>query len=148
MTYSFKAARILSRYHLKEGTKRFFGWLPFVLFLTSFGLFATIFFPAIGHRLANHLTHQPEEFTLSGQVLIRANDAPATPPTAANGARVEIGGFATTTDSAGSYRVQFWTPQRDSVTVVLRFRNTITIEMLQLPSTGNHWTRDWVLEDQ
>ena len=148
MTYKFKTARIRSRYYLQQATKRFFGRLPFVLFLVSFGLFATVFFPAIGHRLAHRLGNQPEQFILAGRVSIATNDASDTPAKPANDVRIEIGGFYTATDAAGAYRLQFWTPQRHGVTVVLRFRNTTTIRTLRLPSTGNEWTRNWVLEDK
>ena len=148
MTYKFKTARMRSRYYLQEVSKRFFGWLPFVLFLVSFGLFATVFFPAIGHRLAHRLSTQPERFILTGRVSIVTNDTSDTPAEPANEVRIEIGGFFAATDPAGAYRLQFWSPQRHRVTVVLRFRDTITIRTLRLPSTGHEWTRNWVLEDK
>ena len=148
MTYTCKAARIRLRYWLQEANKRFFGWLPLVLFLVSFLLFAIVFFPAIVHRLADRLTHQPEQFTLAGRVFVSSPDAAATPPALAKDVRIEIGGFATTTDAAGAYRLEFWTPQRRDITVVLRLGDTTSIRMLRLPSTGDQWTRNWILEDQ
>ena len=147
MTHTCKAARIRLRYYLQEANKRFFGWLPLVLFLVSFVLFAIVFFPAIVHRLADRLTDQPEEFTLVGRVFVSSPDAPGTPAAPAKDVRIEIGGFATITDAAGAYRLAFWTPQRGSVTVVLRLGDTTSIRMLRLPSTGDQWTRNWTLED-
>ena len=148
MTYGPKIGRILFKYYLREAAKRLFGWLPFVLFLASFGLFATVFIPAIGQRLAHRLADQPEQFTLSGRVLFDATDATDTAPVLATDARIEIGGFTTTTDATGSYQLQFWTPQRQSVTVVLRFRGTTTIKTLRLPTIGNRSTRNWVLTNR
>ena len=145
MTYRLKAGWILFKYYLREATKRLFGGLPFVLFLASFGLFATVFIPAIGQRLAHRLGDQPEKFTLSGRVLIDGADATDTVSTLATDAQIEIGGFITTTDAAGTYQLQFWTPQRRRVTVVIRSRGTTTVKTLTLPTTGNHWTRNWLL---
>ena len=147
MTHKCKAACIRLWYYLHEANKRFFGWLPLALFLFSFVLFAIVFFPAIVHRLADGLAHQPEQFTLVGRVFVSSHDASGTPPAAAKDVRIEIGGFATATDPAGAYRLEFWTPQRDSVTVVLRSGDKTSIRMLRLPSTGDQWTRNWVLED-
>ena len=148
MTYTLKVARIQSKYYVRKFFKYWSGWVPSLLFLLSFALFSIVFFPALANRLANRLSHHPEQLTLSGQVFASASSAHAQPFSLATDARLEIGGFSTTTDAIGTYELRFWTPQRDNITVVLRFGNSTTIETLSLPSTGNRWIRNWVVSEE
>ena len=147
MQYRFKAARIRTRYYLMDLAKHVLGPLPSVLFLLSFLLFAITIFPTTAQRLADRFANQPEQLTLSGRVYIRSATIEKNPSTPADSTRVEIGGFSTTTDATGSYHLSFWTSQRDNIAVVLRLGRITTVERLNLPSTGNHWTRNWVLTE-
>ena len=111
-------------------------------------LFSIAFIPAIGQRLAHRLTSQPEQITLTGHVFVRSDNDPDNTPISVNAARIEIGGFSTTTDATGAYELQFWTPQRQYITIVFRIGSVTTIKTLNLPSTGNQWIRNWVFEKE
>ena len=148
MKYRFKAAYIRSRYFFYETRKRFSGWIPVMLFLVSFALFALVYFPSLSSRITGRLSHGLERLTVSGHVYVQSSDADEPPLTPVDGARIEIGGFFATTDSGGEYFLDFWTIRRGDIAVIVRVGDNVILEVLQVPSTGHHWLQDWVLREE
>ena len=148
MDHNLKAALLLSKYYLRQVSKRTIGLVPFLLFLVSFCLFLVAFLPSIGQRLASNLARPPARITLTGQVFVERSGDQENALTSAEAAQVEIGAFTTTTDASGSYQLEFLTPRRDDIPVVIRFQGATTVERLNLPSTGGEWTRNWVLHEE
>ena len=146
MWHTVKANSIQARYYLRQAAKRLSALLPILLFLASFMLFSTVFFPKVVQRLSSSLAAQPERMTLTGHVIFQSDGDSA--PACARGARIRIGGFATTTDDLGAYYLDFWTSTRNEIPVVIRYREITAVKNLDLPVTGDKWTRSWSLQEE
>lgn len=148
MRQKIREYRIRTIYYLRQGIGVLPRRIPSLLFLLSFVLFATILYPKMVHRLTATLASQPEKITLIGRVLLQSGLDPCQEPRIAEAAQVQIGGFATTTDGSGAYRLAFWTSTRDRIPVLIRYGGTTTLKDLDLPATVNKWTRNWTLQEE
>lgn len=147
MQMKLKRAGILLRYYLHNCRRQFINWLGTALFL--FAVSAIVALVVVSHpRLAQILAQRPQSLTLYGFVYMpdQSSQDIFDRPTPASGATVEVGGFATTTDSSGYYILRFRSQNTQGIPTVICHDSIQGIERVSFSSDERELHRDFLLD--
>jgi hypothetical protein len=135
----FKRSYLVLLYHLRGLWKNIFRLWPLLLFSLSIFLFLIVLIPNFEHRYPL-LGEWPLMLELDGRLLSEVNESNVTKFEGVNGAKVEIGGYTTFTDSEGKFKIKFMSNSLKDLPVLIEISNKTIINRISFEE--NQFKRD------
>lgn len=148
---SYKAVKLLARYHVRSFFKRGLGLLPFLLFLLSFGLFSLALVPRLIDRIqvSPVLASRVRTLSIKGRVKaelpnpVRSGEYRTVP---IEEAVIESGGFQAITTDNGIFELTFESRERESIPIVVRHNGREKIFRVTYPPNVYALQKDFLLQ--